>query len=108
MVCGLWGTGQVSGIQHKASREEIKLEVYTFVYLYTSAGWDEYLTLALALIGKCSIGNSFCVIYLFSAELFPTEVRYIIIYIYYIGEHFVSWDSENLSFAGVWEWEWSV
>ena len=39
-------------------------------------GWDGYFTLALALVGKCAIGNSFCVIYLFSAELFPTEVRY--------------------------------
>ena len=36
------------------------------------------MTLTLALAGKCAVANSFCALYLFSAELFPTEVRYTI------------------------------
>ncbi|CAI8008236.1 Solute carrier family 22 member 15 [Geodia barretti] len=39
------------------------------------AGCGEPLTLTLALAGKCAVANSFCALYLFSAELFPTEVR---------------------------------
>jgi hypothetical protein len=41
----------------------------------TDLGCGKPLTLALALAGKCAVGNSFCALYLFSAELFPTEVR---------------------------------
>ncbi|CAI8008235.1 Solute carrier family 22 member 15 [Geodia barretti] len=41
----------------------------------TDLGCGEPLTLTLALAGKCAVANSFCALYLFSAELFPTEVR---------------------------------
>ena len=39
-------------------------------------GWRESLTFSIALLGKCSVAASFAVIYLFTAELFPTQVRY--------------------------------
>jgi MFS family permease len=39
------------------------------------AGWYESVRLVIALLGKCSVAASFCVVYLYSAELFPTEVR---------------------------------
>ena len=39
-------------------------------------GWSESLTLSLALLGKCAVTSSFCIITLYSAELYPTEVRY--------------------------------
>ena len=32
----------------------------------------------LALLGKAAVAASFTLVYLYSAELFPTEVRYII------------------------------
>ena len=39
--------------------------------------FGESVKLVLSLVGKCAVTGSFSVIYLFSAELFPTEVRYI-------------------------------
>lgn len=35
----------------------------------------ESVRLLLAMLGKCAVASSFCVIYLYTAELFPTEVR---------------------------------
>ena len=49
--------------------------------LTTDLGCGKPLTLALALAGKCAVGNSFCALYLFSAELFPTEVRYYMLWL---------------------------
>ena len=39
--------------------------------------FGESVKLVLSLVGKCAVASSFSVIYLYSAELFPTEVRYI-------------------------------
>ena len=39
------------------------------------AGMGESMKLVLSLLGKCAVTGSFSVIYLYSAELFPTEVR---------------------------------
>jgi MFS family permease len=39
------------------------------------AGMGESVKLILALLGKCAVSGSFSIIYLYSAELFPTEVR---------------------------------
>jgi hypothetical protein len=38
-------------------------------------GFGESVRLLVALLGKCSVAASFSVIYLYSAELFPTEIR---------------------------------
>ena len=37
----------------------------------------ESIQILLALLGKSAVSASFAIIYLYSAELFPTEVRYI-------------------------------
>ena len=84
VCCGLWALGHSAGYKmyiimwcvcvcvcvcvEREREREIEIAIH-------SVGLDEYLTLGLALVGKCAIGSSFCVIYLFSAELFPTEVR---------------------------------
>ena len=39
-------------------------------------GVNESLEIVLALLGKSAVTGSFAIIYLYSAELFPTEVRY--------------------------------
>ena len=38
----------------------------------------ETMRLVVVLLGKCSVSASYAVIYLYSAELFPTENRYIV------------------------------
>ncbi|CAI8008238.1 Solute carrier family 22 member 15 [Geodia barretti] len=38
-------------------------------------GLGESVRLVVALLGKCSVAASFSVVYLYSAELFPTEIR---------------------------------
>ena len=38
-------------------------------------GNSEALKMTVALIGKFAVGGSFSVIYIYSAELFPTQVR---------------------------------
>ena len=43
-----------------------------FYFLYTAINW---LTVALANIGKFGVSAAFAVIYVWSAELFPTMVR---------------------------------
>ena len=40
-------------------------------------GVNESLEIVLALLGKSAVTGSFAIIYLYSAELFPTEVRYV-------------------------------
>lgn len=40
-------------------------------------GSGEGLRVIMALIGKFAVAGSFAVIYLYTAELFPTQVRYV-------------------------------
>lgn len=40
------------------------------------AGSNGTVKLVMALVGKFAVAGSFAIIYLFSAELFPTIVRY--------------------------------
>ena len=40
------------------------------------AGSGGTMKLVMALVGKFAVAGSFALIYLFSAELFPTKVRY--------------------------------
>ena len=75
ICCVLWALGHWAGIVHihltMTNNERERLPT-------TDLGCGEPLTLTLALAGKCAVANSFCALYLFSAELFPTEVRYTI------------------------------
>ena len=48
-------------------------------HLLLIAGLGESVGLVLSLLGKCAVAGSFCIIYLYTAELFPTEVRCVII-----------------------------
>ena len=41
-----------------------------------SKGASAGIKTSLALLGKMAVAGSFGVVYLYSAELFPTEVRY--------------------------------
>lgn len=45
--------------------------------VYTITDANESPKIALALLGKMAVTGSYCALYLFSAELFPTEVRYV-------------------------------
>ena len=43
----------------------------TFVYLDTSSSWQ----VGVAMMGKFAVAGSFGFVYLYTAELFPTQVR---------------------------------
>ena len=47
----------------------------TFILASFSIDMGEAVKLVLALLGKCAVTGSFSIIYLYSAELFPTQVR---------------------------------
>ena len=76
MCCMLWALGHWAGEDcvHCAFLEG-KRSVVCPCCMYPDFG--ESVKLVLALVGKCAVASSFSVIYLYSAELFPTEVRYI-------------------------------
>lgn len=48
----------------------------TYDYRCIHAGSNGTVKLVMALVGKFAVAGSFAIIYLFSAELFPTTVRY--------------------------------
>ena len=52
-------------------------KVRRYMDSYYSLGAYEGLKIALALLGKMAVSGSFAVLYMYSAELFPTEVRYV-------------------------------
>ena len=68
------------GERGKGGRKGWREGIFVSDGSYYMLGWSESLTLFLALFGKCAVSGSFCVIYLFTAELFPTEVRYNVIH----------------------------
>ena len=45
-------------------------------YCTWPAGGGGTMKLVMALVGKFAVSGSFALTYLFSAELFPTQVRY--------------------------------
>ena len=53
------------------------VETVDKIFILTSFSIDmgEAVKLVLALLGKCAVTGSFSIIYLYSAELFPTQVR---------------------------------
>ena len=58
--------------------EPLHDQKYNVVHTITDV--NESPKVALALLGKMAVSGSYCVLYLFSAELFPTEVRYDIVW----------------------------
>ena len=65
------------------------------------------IKLVLALLAKSAVAASFAVIYLYSAELFPTQVRYVV-YTCLLYSSRVYDITHDASFSGVLGWEWSV